>query len=233
MEGHSLGDAVKLVWVNKFSSFVEIRTNRVLIRYYSSIHSRLGHRGRMLPMHSGCCQSELVLRPVHTARQPQGLSEKSAEVQKVQKPKLVSCFLYQNWILMWVCFLAFFNLTVWVSSLPGANSEVATALELKLKLWIKSTSNLSTLSRQKCIAPSSTRSDYLLSQCRWQTLYCGSHHCLEAGQVVCGDSGDSYKEVWTRPEGLDWQTRWVFTCFLLHIHLFISINIDQATRMCL
>ena len=30
---------------------------------------------------------------------------------------------------------------------------------------------------------------------------------LEAGQVVCGDSGDSYKEVWTRPEGLDWQTR--------------------------
>jgi len=24
---------------------------------------------------------------------------------------------------------------------------------------------------------------------------------------VCGDSGDSYKEVWTRPEGLDWQTR--------------------------
>ena len=98
----------------------------------------------MLPMHSGCCQSELVLRPVHTARQPQGLSEKSAEVQKVQKPKLVSCFLYQNWILMWVCFLAFFNLTVWVSSPPGANSEAATALELKLKLWIKSTGNLST-----------------------------------------------------------------------------------------
>ena len=39
---------------------------------------------------------------------------------------------------------AFRRLSVWVSSPPGAHSAAATALELRLKLWIKSTSNLST-----------------------------------------------------------------------------------------